>query len=103
MRPYIIDRWSPEEACPDGGWWAILDRCDDDAGPYPPVALFRNLADAEAYLKARDPEDADTALVYDGCWAPAAILADGTLAVANDYRISTHKELSDALDTKEPA
>lgn len=101
MADLHLERWSPEETCPDGGWWAVCDRCDDDAGPYPPVALFRKLSDANAYIKARDPEDAECALVYDACVTPAAILSDGTLVVGNDYRIGTHAELSDAIEREE--
>jgi hypothetical protein len=91
-----IERWSVEETCPDGGWWAVLDRCDDDAGPYPPVALFRRKADADGYVVARDADG--ELLAYDACVTPAAILADGTLAVANDYRVDDHAALSTALE-----
>lgn len=90
-----IERWSVEETCPEGGWWAVLDRCDDDAGPYPPVALFRERKDADAYVAARDAEGEP--LAYDACVTPAAILADGTLAVSNDYDVDDHAALSEAL------
>lgn len=90
-----IERWSVEETCPEGGWWAVLDRCDDDAGPYPPVALFRERQDADAYVAARDADGEP--LVYDATVTPAAILADGTLAVANDYTVDDHTALSVAL------
>lgn len=95
-----IERWSHEEACPDGGWWAVCDRCDDDAGPYPPVALFRLKSDAEAYINAYHVDDPKTPLAYDACVTPAAILSDGTLAVSNDYDVETHDDLAKALETK---
>jgi len=94
----IVERWSPEEACPSGGWWAVCDRCDDEAGPYPPVALFRSRARAEAYIRAKEADDPTDPLVYDACVTPAAVLNDGTLAVSNDVRIDTHAALSAALE-----
>lgn len=93
-----LERWSPEETCPEGGWWAVCERCDDDAGPYPPVALFRLRKDAVAYIDGSDPHGDD--LVFDACVTPAAVLADGTVALGNDIRINTHAELSAALEAK---
>lgn len=92
-----IERWRAEEAAPDGGWWAVVDSCDDDAGPYPPVALFRRQRDADDYVRARDPDDDQDPLVYDACVTPAVLLADGTLAVANDFEIDDHAALRAAL------
>lgn len=90
-----IERWSVEETCPEGGWWAVLDRVDDDAGPYPPVALFRSRAAADTYAAARDADGEP--LVCDAGVAPCAILADGTLAVSNDYDVDDHAALFEAL------
>lgn len=96
MNKYI-DQWSPEEATPEGGWWAVCDRCNDECAPFPPVALFRRLDDAYAYIKASDPDDAECHLVFDACVLPAAILNNGVLAVSNDYEIRTHAGLAAAL------
>lgn len=105
MSELYIERWTPAEATPSGGWWAVCDRCDDDAGPYPPVAMFRNKSDAEAYTQARDPDEdsEDLPLVFDACVTPAVVLADGTVVVANDYGIETHADLRAALSKEKVA
>lgn len=97
MADLYIERWTPGEATPSGGWWAVCDRCDDDAGPYPPVALFRERRRAEAYIRAEDPDDAECRLAFDACVTPAIVLGDGTVVVANDYDIETHNELRAAI------
>lgn len=101
MSDLSIDCWTSEEATPAGGWWAVLDRCDDDAGPYPPVALFQGRADADAYIAARD-SDGDL-LAFDAVVAPALMLPDGRIVVGNDYDIETHAQLQAAFAAREEA
>lgn len=91
MSKLYIDRWTAAEATPDGGWWAVCDRCDDDAGPYPPVAMFRCEKDANAYILARDADGEP--LAYDATVTPALVTPDGGLVVGNDYEIETHEQL----------
>lgn len=101
MDAYCVEAWGPEDACPDGGWWAVCDRCDDDAGPHPPVALFRSKADAEAYIEVKDPKDADCQLVFDATILPAIITGDGVLHVSNDYRVGTIAELANVVVSRQ--
>lgn len=92
-----IEIWSREKATPSGGWWAVCECSDDDAGPYPPVALFRGRAGAEAYAQAVDADDPEVPLVWDPTVTPAVVLADGTVVYGNDYDIETHAQLLEAI------
>lgn len=97
-RDLALEIWGQEDATPEGGWWAVLDRCDDDAGPYPPVALFARRADADAYVAASHPDDITTPLVFQGCVTPAMVRPDGGVIVSNDFFIDNHEALQAKLD-----
>lgn len=92
MADLHIERWKRDEYTLDHGWWAVCDRADDDGGPYPPVALFAERADAERYLRARHPDDPESPLVFDAVITPAIFVGD-ELVVSNDYEIETHAHL----------
>lgn len=74
--------------------WAIFSGCGGEDPTF--VAFVSDISYAEAILKARDPDDPSTELVFDATMVPA-LASEMGIVCANDVGIKDHTELEEAL------